>query len=513
MIEDLQTIWLGGEPLELMREPARVGCQLAELRARSPVREGGVASKLSAEADGEPESAYLLAGLSARAAGADRRPDPVALGWLVVAAGQEHREAGRLLALAHLHAIRCARAENPNAPLSESQVELYHAAAVCVRGTPLERDISRACATALGVPPAPADIDQVLYGVASGVDELALFLPEEAAGALRRDTAAALGGDRADGNGSAETTRADIGRPAGPGADQRPRMTVLSEIGDAGSGEGRRLARAYADLCKPLPLAGTALAADTLADLLAARFPWMREAVDAVRGELRLQALAGRPWLHFRPLLLEGPPGCGKTAFASTLARLSGVALRTLDAGGASDDRLLAGTARGWASAHPALPLLAVKTARIANPLILIDELDKCRASHNGDICGTLLGMLEPDTARNWFDPCLIAECDLSQVSWMAAVNDGDQLPGPLRNRLRRVRIGRPTGRHAETALSGLAASLRAELDLPPGDELPLAPGAWRLLTRRLARSGDLRGARAALRAAVAHANGNRQLQ
>lgn len=78
---------------------------------------------------------------------------------------------------------------------------------------------------------------------------------------------------------------------------------------------------------------------------------------------------------------------------------------------------------------------------------------------------------------------------------------------------MRHVRVGRPTGIHAETALAGLAFGLRAELAWPAGHELPIAPGAWRFLVRRLARTGDLRGVRAALRAALARGGGTRTLQ
>jgi hypothetical protein len=120
---------------------------------------------------------------------------------------------------------------------------------------------------------------------------------------------------------------------------------------------------------------------------------------------------------------------------------------------------MLAGTARGWSSAQPALPLLAIQAAGVAKPIMHVDELDKSRASHKRDVCAT-------------------------PVAGIVAVNRAKRLPARLRNCLRHVRVSRPTGTHAETALAGLASGLCAELACPAGHELPIAPGAWRLLVR-----------------------------
>jgi hypothetical protein len=136
---------------------------------------------------------------------------------------------------------------------------------------------------------------------------------------------------------------------------------------------------------------------------------------------------------------------------------------------------------------------------------MLVDELDKTGGSRDGDARATPPRPLEPGSARDRLGPCLIAACGLAQASRIVAVNRADRLPSPLRNRSRQAPVSRPAGVHAETARAGLESELRAVLARPAGHELPIAPGGWRLLVRRLARSWDLRGARGAAARRVPH--------
>jgi energy-coupling factor transporter ATP-binding protein EcfA2 len=238
-----------------------------------------------------------------------------------------------------------------------------------------------------------------------------------------------------------------------------------------------------------------------LGEALLAEFPWMREAVDAVVGDLELRRAAGSAHAHFRPILLLGPPGCGKSRFARKLAELLGVGHGEVNAGGSSDNRLVAGTARGWSSASPAYVLHVMRDTGCANPLVFVDEIDKAaHGSHNGDVRATLLTMIGN---AGWPDECLMAKTDLSQVNWILAANDAQPLRGPLLTRLRVVGVPNPGPEHADAVLASIGRDVTRELGLPQGSMPELSPHAEAALKDAFAKGHSVRRVRAAYEGAL----------
>lgn len=302
----------------------------------------------------------------------------------------------------------------------------------------------------------------------------------------------------------AEVDVPEVAKTLRPRNRLQPTLRVVSSIGDADAGEGRRLAVSYKALTKPLPLCGGNTSLDVLRVVLLREFPWMWEPIESLFDELALRRAAGIPWLHFSPILMTGPSGIGKTRFARRLAQLSGTGYREINAAGSSDNRLLMGTARGWESSQPALPLLTMRTNACANPIIVVDEIDKTRSDgRNGDIRDTLLSLLEPETASAWFDECLMAKCDLSQISWVLTANEATHLPGPLLSRVHVMSVERPMPAHFDALLKAILADFARELGLA-ADALPeLAPEAKDLLRARFARYASVRDLKATIRRAI----------
>lgn len=277
----------------------------------------------------------------------------------------------------------------------------------------------------------------------------------------------------------------------------------LSE--EASSREKREEARHWNRLSRPLPLvAGPS--PEELRSALLAEFPWMTVAVERLTAELRLrQRGADGAWFHLRPLLLVGPPSTGKSRFARRLGEISGAATRVMSVAGSSDARELLGTAKGWGSATPSGVVRLIHESQQANPLIVVDEIDKASGgSHNGRVTDALLTLTENETAARWYDECLGRSMDLSAVNWIFLANSLAPLPGPLRSRLGIIEVPRPKASHFPLILAGMLRDMAAELGVSVDDLPQLHPGAIDYLQRQFGRGVSMRQIRGAVARALA---------
>lgn len=202
------------------------------------------------------------------------------------------------------------------------------------------------------------------------------------------------------------------------------------------------------------PLVNTPTALGGIPDLhtlvtgLDAAFPWFTQVNKWIGRELSAGA-QGYGIFHLRPLLLLGPPGIGKTSWACELATASGLPFVCLGVAGQSDNKFLEATARGWSTSNVCRPLEAIQQHGCANPVILLDEIDKPGTGHhNGHVWNTLLKLLEPTNAKRYYDECLQGNADLSYVSWICTANDISQLPSALLDRLEIFEVGYPDPEH-----------------------------------------------------------------
>ena len=214
---------------------------------------------------------------------------------------------------------------------------------------------------------------------------------------------------------------------------------------------------------------------------LVGRWPYAEEIIDVLLGDL-----ATSEAVRFRPTLLVGQPGCGKTSLARQIAETIGLPVTVVNLGGAADSSL-AGTSAQWHSAREAVPLQLIKTDKIANPLIVWDEVEKASADRrNGSAFDAILPMLERSQATRFRDPALEVDCDLSMVSHFATANSLDGVPAPLRDRMRILQMHEPTWQHLPSLVEDIVWDLMTERGLDvrwiqplAEDELDLVRQAW----------------------------------
>lgn len=180
-------------------------------------------------------------------------------------------------------------------------------------------------------------------------------------------------------------------------------------------------------------------------DTLERELPNFAEVVASLRSSFAIARVTDGT-IRFDPLVLDGPPGCGKSRFASRLAKFLRTPMKRVNMEAQQSGSAISGSDDFWANSKTGAVFELLVEGDVANPIIFVDEIEKAGGDQRYDPLGGFYCVLERETARHFRDlsvPSL--ELDASRVLWICTSNDIMRAPEPIRSRLRVFRIPAPT--------------------------------------------------------------------
>jgi ATP-dependent Lon protease len=193
--------------------------------------------------------------------------------------------------------------------------------------------------------------------------------------------------------------------------------------------------------------------------------PNFEEVLDDLSRYLGL-ALAGGASFNVMPVLLLGDPGVGKTHFGKRLAAVLGTEFEFISMNALSAGFVITGSSSSWRGAKCGKVAERLVRGQFANPVLLLDEVEKASGSSQSDPLAALYQLLEPETSRAFHDEFIDVDLDASQVFWVLTANSLDGIPPALLSRMAIYEVPAPTPDQAAGIAQRVYVALLRELKL-----------------------------------------------